>query len=433
MTRVLLSIATVTTMLLRCGIALAQAPPALVVATPILEREVTADSSFVGTVTPSKRAVIGSAVDGRVIEFPHNEGDRVETGEPLAQLLTKTIELELAAAEAELEFRRQQLAEMENGTRPQEIEQARARMLAAESRHEFLKARHARTEAAYRVNRAASEDELQQAASLAAEAEQSYLEAKAAHEMAVEGPRPEEIAQARAQVGVQEAIVDRLRDQITKYTIVSRFPGYVVAEHTEVGQWVKSGDLVAEVVELDTVEIAVQVVEQYVPFVSVGQSVQVEIPALGKRTFEGEVAMIVPQADVRARTFPVKVRVRNEIASDGPLIKSGMLARVSLPTGTRQVALLVPKDALVLGGPTPVVYVVSSPVPTSKQAQVTPVPVELGVSQGDKIQVTGGLAAGQLVVVQGNERLRPGQAVTVTRVIGDPSTAQIPSSSTRSP
>ena len=52
----------------------------------------------------------------------------------LAQLLTETIQLEIAAAEAELELRKQQLAELENGTRPEEIEQTKARMMAAEAR-----------------------------------------------------------------------------------------------------------------------------------------------------------------------------------------------------------------------------------------------------------------------------------------------------------
>ncbi len=412
--------------------AMAQAPPmppALVVVAPVVAREVTSGSTFVGTVIPTRRAVIGSAVDGRVIEFPCNEGDRVEAGQTLAQLLTETITLELAAAEAELDYRHQQLAGMENGTRPQEIEQFRARMAAAEARAKFLEARRARTEAAFRVNRAASEDELEQAASLADEAEQNRLETKAAYEMAIEGPRKELIAQSRAQVAVQEAVVERLRDQITKHTIVSRFAGYMVAEHTEEGQWVKSGDLVAEVVELDTVEIEVPVVEQYVPYVSIGQEVRVEIPALGDRIFTGTVALIVPQADVRARTFPVKVRVTNEITSSGPLIKSGMLARVTLPTGAKQDALLVPKDALVLGGAKTIVYVVNTNDPAGKSGQVAPVPVELGVATGDQIQVTGALTAGQFVVAEGNERLRPGQAVSVVRVIGDVAAAS-PSSST---
>ena len=53
---------------------------------------------------------------------------------------------------------------------------------------------------------------------------------------------------------------------------------------------------------------------------------------------------------MQARTFPVKVRVKNEFTDDGPLVKSGMYARVMLPTGAKQMATLVSKDALVLGG-----------------------------------------------------------------------------------
>ena len=66
--------------------------------------------------------------------------------------------------------------------------------------------------------------------------------------LAVAGPRKEQIAQAHAQVAIQDATVERLKDQLTKHTIISRFDGYVTAEHTEVGQWVKQGDPVADVV-----------------------------------------------------------------------------------------------------------------------------------------------------------------------------------------
>jgi hypothetical protein len=104
-----------------------------------------------------------------------------------------------------------------------------------------------------------------------------------------------------------------------------------------------------------------------------------------------------------------------------------------LPTGEKQNALLVPKDALVLGGPTPVVYVVVSGDPSNKHDQVAPVPVKLGVAQGDLIQVTGAVVAGQLVVVQGNERLFPGQAVSVKLLVAETSTAQVPSELTRAP
>jgi multidrug efflux pump subunit AcrA (membrane-fusion protein) len=124
---------------------------------------------------------------------------------------------------------------------------------------------------------------------------------------------------------------------------------------------------------------------------------------------------------LRSRTFPVKVRVENEITAAGPLLKSGMLARVVLPTGKTQEALLVPKDALVLGGREgPVVFVFQPDTANHTQGTVRPVVVQLGVAEGSWIQVSGALEAGQRVVSEGNERLRPGQEVVVTRLLDPP-------------
>jgi RND family efflux transporter MFP subunit len=362
---------------------------------------------------PLRKATIGSAVDGRVIEFPLNEGDRVERGGVLAQLLTDTIQLELASAEAELELRKQELAELQNGTRPEEIAQAKARMASAQARWQFAEARRTR---ATKVGQAMSEEEREEMVALAVEAEQAFIDAKNAYDLAVKGPRKEQIAQASAQVAMQQATVDRLKDQIEKHTIISRFAGYVTAEHTEVGAWVKQGDPVAEVAAMDEIEVVGQIVEQYAPHVRTGMTVSVEVPALASPPLTGVVVAIVPQADIQARTFPVKVRVKNTLSEDGPLVKSGMYARVMLPTGARQKATMVPKDALVLGGPQPLVFALDA-APNAKQGKVRPVPVQLGTSMESLIQVKGGLQPGQLVVVQGNERLRPGQDVMIQRVI----------------
>ena len=94
-----------------------------------------------------------------------------------------------------------------------------------------------------------------------------------------------------------------------------------------------------------------------------------------------------------------------------------MLARVVLPTGTRRKMPLVPKDALVLGGTKPVVFVVDVDSKSESQGVVREVPVSLGVADGGLIQVDGPLKQGQYVVVRGNERLRSGQRVTLAAVI----------------
>lgn len=401
----------------------AQQGPQLVRLAPIVQREVADGQTFVGTVMPSRRAIVGSAVDGRVVEFPINEGDRVSEGQTLAQLLTETINLEREAAEAELELRKQELAELQNGSRPDEIEQARARMESAKASYDFREAQKKRVVALFQQGRAATDQQVEEAVSLALEAAENYAEAKAAHQLMVDGPRPERILQAQSRVTMQTAIVEKLKDQIKKHTMISRFAGYVVAEHSEIGQWVSRGDPVAEVVALDEVDIEAKVVESQVPYVRLGETVRVAVPSLPHHAFTGQIVSIVPQADVRSRTFPVKVRVQNIMDDAGqPILKAGMLAQVMLPTGARREALLVPKDSLVLGGPQPVVWTVHAGQARPQEgsallvAEATAVPVELGVADGELIQVRGNLSANVSVVVMGNERIppaRPGQPAMV--------------------
>lgn len=430
----------------------AQRGPALVKIAPIEEREVLAGQTFVGTVTPSRKAAIGSAVDGRVIKFLVNEGDRVEANEALAELLTETIKLELKAAEAELELRDQELKELENGARPDEIEQAQAAMKAAESTASLRETIRERTVAVSQQRGAATVQQVDEATSMATTAQEAYVAARAKYNLIVEGPRPETIAQAKARRAIQAALVDKLEDQIKKHVIRARFAGYVIAEHSEVGQWVSRGDLVAEVVALDDVDIEARVVENQIPYVKIGASVRVSVPALPDRIFIGKVVSVIPSADPLSRTFPVKVRVQNEFerlpegaspsetaARDGeslskgqPVLKAGMLAQVWLPTGNKKTAQLVSKDAINFGGPSPTIWTV---IPSAAKADektslmvapATMVPVRLGVSDGSLIEVTGDIPAGSSVAVLGNERIIPSRGPEPTMVQWVPPTQPKP-------
>ena len=148
-----------------------------------------------------------------------------------------------------------------------------------------------------------------------------------------------------------------------------------------------------------------------------GLNVRLDVPSFPDELFTGVITQIVPRADIRSRTFPVIIRVKNRIEDEIPRLKAGMLARVELPTGTRRKMPLVPKDALVLGGPKPVVFVVDVDSKSKSKGVVREVSVGLGVADGGLIQVNGPLKRGQYVVVRGNERLRAGQKVTLAAVI----------------
>ena len=122
----------------------AQAPAQLVVVDAVTEGKVGSRRTVVGTVTPLRQSTIGSAVAGRVIEFPVNEGDRVIKGQPVAQLLTNTLKIQLSALQAEVNLRAQELLELQNGTRPAELAQAKSRMLLNQATLEYARTKHRR-------------------------------------------------------------------------------------------------------------------------------------------------------------------------------------------------------------------------------------------------------------------------------------------------
>ncbi|MDP7206804.1 MAG: efflux RND transporter periplasmic adaptor subunit, partial [Pirellulaceae bacterium] len=291
-------------------------------------------------------------------------------------------------------------------------------MKAARASMDFSTWTHKRIAALFNKGQAVSENELQEALSHAQRDEQLYEQARAAHQLTVRGPRPEQIAQAQARMLIQQELVNVFEDRIKRHTILSPFDGHVTVEHTEVGQWVREGDPIVEVVQLSQVDVLVHVLARDVGQLKLGTPVRVEVPALSSELLTGTVAVVVPQADEQARTFPVKVRLANQLVDSAPVLKAGMLARVALPTGREEIMTLVPKDAIVLGGETPLV-IVADPQEGKKTAGTARlVPVTLGISTGDLIQVTGSLRGGQLVVIRGNERLRPGQPLTFRQLPG---------------
>jgi RND family efflux transporter MFP subunit len=392
-----------------------QQPASPVEVARVQQRKVASGQTFVGTVHPLKTSSVGSAVDGRVVEYPINQGDRVNKGEPLCQLLTETINLQIESAKAELELKSWELKELENGTRKEELEQAKARMESAAAIKDYSEARFKRALLLAEQGKTVTKEQLEQTESAAIEAAKTFRMEQMAYQMAKDGPRIEKVQQAKAKRDSQLELVRQLEDQRTKHTMFAPFDGYVVSENTEVGEWVSKGQVVAKIVYLDIVEIEAHVLDAHIDHVRPGMPVRVEIPAAQPSLFVGKVSAVVPEADTRSRTFPVKVQVKNILREDGPVLKSGMLARVTLPTGAPADSLLVPKDAIVLGGPVPLVFAVDLADGSKTEGKVRPVPIQLGVADGSWIAVQGDLRPAEFVVVLGNERLRPGQDVNIVK------------------
>ena len=329
---------------------LAQAPPPAPVEVDRVEEETLQKPvTLVGWVEPDKRSVIASEVEGIVESFPAKEGSYVNKGDVLAEFNTRTTEIALA--------------------------QARAGKREAQARYEMARKNLARFE----------ELEKKGVASV-----QQYQDAQTEKEA------------WGARIGQLQAQIDSSEYNLAKSRIAAPFSGYVVKEHTEIGEWVVKGGPVVEMIDTGTVDINIDMPERYVSKVREGEGVSVSIDALPGTDISGVITSVVPQADSESRTFPVKITVENKDS----LIKSGMVSRVSFPIGDPSTVKLVPKDAIVSQNNAQFVYVVN-------EGAAQPLPVSTGIAYEDRIEVIGPVEKGMTVVVKGNERLMPNQPVQI--------------------
>lgn len=394
--------------------------PAPVVVAPAIRRVIRESMSFVGSVRAPVTSRVSTAVDGRIARLLVEEGQRVAKGEVIAELETDLIEAQLAAAVAELVLRKEELRELENGSRPEEIEEARAAVEAAKAVAARRETYYQRIQDLFRRG-GAREDDLDDARAAYLEAKAALDQAEAKLKLVERGPREEQIAQAKARVEAQEHRVQELRIRLEKHRIRAPFNGYVTQKLADVGTWVREGDAICELIDLDVVDAEITVPEDYIARVQPGTEATVQFPALPDRIFVGRVHRIIPRAIATSRAFPVRLRVTNEIGADGiPAIKEGYFLRASLPLGEPRETLLVHKDALILGGQNPLVAVVDRTADNAEIGSIRLVPVLVGSYWQDWVEIKGSLREGDLVVVRGNERLRPGQPARIAEVRAAP-------------
>ena len=326
-----------------------QGPPATPVRHTVARlHQIKGSLALTGSVESRRISVVASEVEGVVETLVAREGDRVEKGQPLVRMRRTNLELRLQAVGGQLQ-------------------EAEARQNLAQTSLDR--------------NRGLFEEQI---------ISQQQLYDAASEFEAWQG----RVVQLQAEVA-------RLEDDLSRTTVRAPFYGIVVRELVSEGEWLGSGGAVSELLDYRDLEVTVEVPESSFAGLSIGSPARVVISSLGDLEVEGQVRAVVPRADSRARTFPVKVSIDN---SEGR-IAVGMLARVHLSVGEMRQAVIVPKDAVVEQGREKVVFRIQD------DETVERVSVEVGSATGVWIGVRGAIQVGDRVVTRGNERVFPGQAV----------------------
>lgn len=204
-------------------------------------------------------------------------------------------------------------------------------------------------------------------------------------------------------LGISDAAIARLGQQgaVESVTsVVSTLNGVVVERKLLQGQVVQPSDLLFAVADLSRLWAVAQVPEQQVAQVRVGQSVSIEVPALGNEKLVGKLIYVAQTIDPETRT----VLVRTELDNRDGRLKPAMLATM-LITAPPVERLVVPASAVVRENDEDHVFVAEG------DRHFRLVRVKLGPEQGGKRVVLSGIKAGDRIVTEGafhlnNERNR---------------------------
>ena len=192
------------------------------------------------------------------------------------------------------------------------------------------------------------------------------------------------------------------RELLDDTEVRAPFAGAVSERKISVGDFLRIGDPVVHLVQLNPLEVAFRVDEKYKTNLYPQQPVTLTVAAYPERKFQGEVYFISPDIDIATRTFLVKSRIANETNTLNP----GMFAEVIIVTEVHKNALVVPWESVIQLEDETYLYVVNT-------ATAKKVSVKLGLVSGGLAEVFGNLKAGQSVVREGKYALHNGSKVRV--------------------
>jgi HlyD family secretion protein len=289
-----------------------------------------------GTVEATE-ARLGFQATGRIQSVAVREGDVVRAGSLLASLDLAETEAKRDQAQAQADGAEAQLLELTRGFRREEVEQARAAMDAAERRSEDATRDLERT---VRLKEGgAVSQEARDKAQVAFDVAQSLLaQAREQRTIMTEGPRPERIAAARAQLAQARASVRALEALLANMVVRAPFDGVVTVRHREPGEIIPAGSPVLTLLNRDDRWVRIYVSETRIGAVRLGMPATITTDTDPAKRYGGEVSTIASEAEFTPKTvqtaeervklvYAVKVRIAGDPGYD---LKPGMPADVRL-------------------------------------------------------------------------------------------------------
>ena len=213
----------------------------------------------------------------------------------------------------------------------------------------------------------------------------------------------QDLDNAVTQLAASKAAFEEARARLDRTRVLSPIPGVLNDLLVEEGEYVSPGTPVAEIVEIGTVKVVVDIPEKDIGFFSVGRDAEILAEVRGcEKSVMGKITYISQLANRQTRSTPIEITLDNRQG----LLRSGQIVRVRLSRRVLNEAILVPLLAVIPLEDGYAVYVV-------EDSQAHRRDVQLGIIKGDQIEIVSGLTPGEKLVVAGHRFLAPGQNVKI--------------------
>lgn len=193
-----------------------------------------------------------------------------------------------------------------------------------------------------------------------------------------------------------KAEVEQAQVELNNKTIKAPFDGVIVAKNVNIGEWIKVGDSICEILNHSQPEAIIDAPSGILPFNQIGDKVSVSV---NQKNYIGKITAIIPKANPRSRTFPVLI----DLPNNGDFF-DGMAANAMLKSGGESEGLVVPRDSVIVYKNRPSVFVI-------REGRAVAVGVEVLAISGDVAIIKGNLKEKERVIYKGQYRLRDGSKV----------------------
>ncbi|MFZ5968985.1 MAG: efflux RND transporter periplasmic adaptor subunit [Bacillota bacterium] len=203
----------------------------------------------------------------------------------------------------------------------------------------------------------------------------------------------------QAQLAYRQAV-----DSLNNTAVTSPIDGVVSVVNVEVGEMASTAQSAVVVVDLSKLYVKIDVPENLISALAMGQEVKIEIPSASEESFTGKIDTISPASDDKTQLYPIQIHIENK----DQLLKSGMFAKVHLKTDTKENVLAVKSEAVLDTDNKSYVYVVEGDRAIEKE-------VKIGLDTGSYVEIVSGLKEGEQVLVKGQHYVENDSKVKVVR------------------